>query len=375
MNNVTTRLIDQMEIKQDEIVRRLHLLDFTYEDVDRIKAAQPDILPILPDLLNEFYDTQIADPEIAAIIGDSETLARLTAALKGYITRLFDGCYDDEYVNSRLRIGKVHRQLGVSPRIYMRGQVRLQALLDAWIDRKYFVEDAKSLKKSLHKLLLFDARFIFDAYIESYITQMENASREVETYAAQIGMNMNGLSNRLQDSFYRDGLTGLYGRHAFQEFLTHESKVSQRHNLPFVLLYIDLNGFKEVNDQHGHSAGDEVLACVGAALQSATRSLDIPSRFGGDEFCILMPRITVAEISAPRKRIIAEFENRCAYPVTFSVGIVQSGPEQFADPTKLLVEADRMMYVAKGRARQDPSHHWEIGQVGKDGLMAVAERA
>ncbi|WP_415234960.1 GGDEF domain-containing protein [Sneathiella sp.] len=353
-------LIDQMGFSDREIARRLHLLNFTEFDAERLKLVKETIKNVTDDMVEAFYVFQLSDPEIAQAIGDIDTLTRLKGYMKSYIQSLFTGCYDEKYVNTRLRIGKVHKRLDVRPKLYMKAHAKLQSLLDQEIEESCFVEDAILIKQALHKILLFDAELVFDAYIEAYMTEMQSVTREVEKYASQVGIRVDSMFNRLHERSQRDQLTGLHNRRSLFDLLSYECRVAERHNLSFVLIYLDLNGFKSVNDLHGHHAGDEVLVQVGQSLMATTRSVDIPSRYGGDEFCIVFPRISLLEIEAIISRLVEDFDVKCKYPVTFSMGIVQVGPKIFETPEELIKIADGLMYKAKERAHRDGKHHWEF---------------
>jgi len=353
-------LIDQMGFSGREIARRLHLIDFTDSDLFRIKSAKEAVTQRLPELIEDFYSYQLSDPEIAEIIGDVDTLRRLKKYMTEYVRSIFDGEYGNDYVNTRLRIGKVHKRLDVRPKLYMKTHAYLQQILDTEIDNAGFGEDAKFVKNALHKILLFDAELIFDAYVQAYLTEMQGATREVEKYASQVGIKLDNMFARLHDKTQKDSVTGLHNRRALYDYLKRECQVAERHKLSFVVIYMDLNNFKSVNDLHGHQAGDEVLAQVGKTLLSVTRAVDIPARYGGDEFCIIMPRTSLAEIAVPISRLTHHFDRRCKYPVTFSMGIIQVGPTFFEEPEELIAKADQMMYEAKLRAHQDGHHHWQF---------------
>jgi len=353
-------LIDQMGYSEREIARRLHLLNFTDDDTERLKTVSGHMNRVAKELIDEYYEHQLADAEIAQIIGDVDTLRRLEGYMTVYIRQIFEGKYDDQYVNTRLRVGKVHKRLDVRPKLYMKAHAKLQSLLDREVEAACFVEDAVLVKKSLHKILLFDAELVFDAYVESYLTEMQTATVEVEQYASQVGIKVDSMFNRLHERSQKDALTGLYNRRALYEFLKHECRVAERHRLSFILAYLDLNGFKAVNDTYGHHAGDEVLMQVAKTMMTVTRSVDISVRYGGDEFCLVMPRTTLEEVEAVLSRMVEDFDEKCTHPVTFSIGVVQVGPTHIEEPEELVQMADKLMYEAKKRAHVDGQHHWHF---------------
>jgi len=354
------QLFEQMGLSDREIARRLHLLNFTDEDRERVLIVRDKIVAKADDIIEEYYEFQLSDPEIATIIGDIDTLKRLKGYMHSYISGLFSGVIDAQYVNTRLRIGKVHKRLDVRPKLYMKAHAKLQNLLDREVEACSFAADAIIIKQAIHKILLFDAELVFDAYVEAYLTEMQTATREVEKYASQVGIKLDSMFGRLHEKSQKDALTGLHNRRALYDYLKHESQVAERHHLSFVLIYMDLNNFKTVNDLHGHQAGDAVLEQVGKTLINETRSVDIPARYGGDEFCIIMPRISLNEIEIPLRRITSDFDAHCNYPVTFSMGVVQVGPTHFEEPEELIQIADRLMYEAKQHAHRDGRHHWHF---------------
>ena len=118
--------------------------------------------------------------------------------------------------------------------------------------------------------------------------------------ANNIMAEQNNRINLLQSLALTDELTGLLNRRGFNGEITKElQRVSRNHSKGGILIAMDLDGFKQINDQHGHAAGDACLAAVAAYLQKATRRTDIVSRIGGDEFLIVLTNID--EEMAPRR--------------------------------------------------------------------------
>lgn len=149
-----------------------------------------------------------------------------------------------------------------------------------------------------------------------------------------------------------DELTGLPGRAMLQEKLNAALALAQRQNGQVGLLFLDLNGFKLVNDQHGHALGDRVLRLVAQRLRAATHTQDLVVRLGGDEFVILVPRAAgLAELQAFAQKIeevVRDCGREFDFPIhiSASVGIALS-PLHGNRPDQLLHAADQAMYRSK----------------------------
>jgi diguanylate cyclase (GGDEF)-like protein len=279
--------------------------------------------------------------------------------MRKYTLELFKGKFDLEYCNNRLRIGRVHKRLGVTPKLYMSAIATLQEILDKVIEKSFNEADATLTKDSFHKIILFDSQLVFEAYIDGFFIEMETAHEEVEKYATSLGVRLDTLTRHMHDISTRDALTGLHNRRSFFDHFSRECRVARRHKLPLTLMFMDLNNFKPINDAHGHDAGDLVLRQVGTSMMNITRNVDFPARYGGDEFCLILPRTTLEDTDIPISRLLEDFTERCEYPVTFSIGLVQTGPDEIMEPEDLITLADKKMYVAKARSKKDGAHHIE----------------
>jgi diguanylate cyclase (GGDEF)-like protein len=120
------------------------------------------------------------------------------------------------------------------------------------------------------------------------------------------------------------------------------------------LLMLDIDHFKAINDRHGHPVGDEVIRSVSAILRDALREEDVPGRYGGEEFGILLPDTPAAgaEVIAERvrSRIEAAVLSRSGLRATVSIGIAELGSED-VEYTVCISHADRALYAAKERGR------------------------
>ena len=130
MEQLNKTLAEQLQISEMEIEKRKKLLEFSQEDAELLRSYKPLIAKYLDGIVKTFYDHQLQVPEIALLIGDAETFRRLESAMHRYVLDLFDGHYDEEYVNKRLRIGKVHQRIGVSSKLYLAEIYQLQKILN-----------------------------------------------------------------------------------------------------------------------------------------------------------------------------------------------------------------------------------------------------
>lgn len=154
-----------------------------------------------------------------------------------------------------------------------------------------------------------------------------------------------------------DPLTGLDNRRAFFERVARQLAITPRDERLAALLMIDVDGFKPVNDRHGHAVGDRVLGVVAGALRAALQGRDIAGRFGGDEFCLLLVDVSPGEAGRRAERLRAAVAAQpvrvdgIEVPVTLSIGIAHARPGRGVDLDALLATADRRLYLAKRAGR------------------------
>jgi diguanylate cyclase len=187
----------------------------------------------------------------------------------------------------------------------------------------------------------------------------------VSTLSIRLGRLRNRLSRqkkelqealeRIQTLATRDALTGLLNRRAMLEALTHEAQRVQRGGGPMCLALIDLDHFKRINDTHGHAAGDRVLRGFADIAREELRATDVLSRWGGEEFMLLLPAtgVPAALVCIERVRIrLADTPFDDIAPgltATFSAGFAQCQGE--ADLEHAIERADQAMYKAKAEGR------------------------
>lgn len=163
----------------------------------------------------------------------------------------------------------------------------------------------------------------------------------------------------LEERTRRDPLTGLYNRDQLFRRLHDEFSGAALGGWPLTVVLLDLDHFKQVNDEHGHLAGDQVLRRVSALLHDAVRGEDIVARYGGEEFVLLLPGVHGRDAQRVVRRVLERLrgadmglKEAPALRVTASAGLaVQEGRQPFADADGLVAAADQALYRAKNQGR------------------------
>ena len=156
-----------------------------------------------------------------------------------------------------------------------------------------------------------------------------------------------GRAQKLQDaqhSAMTDALTQVYNKAYFLEALKGEVARSQRSQRPISLVMFDLDNFKEYNDNHGHVEGDNLLKQLGEVVRANVRAIDVASRYGGEEFTIILPETAHEHAFTFAERLRNEVAAKCS--TTISIGVATCMNSSVSSDT-LLKEADKALYVAK----------------------------
>jgi diguanylate cyclase (GGDEF)-like protein len=165
------------------------------------------------------------------------------------------------------------------------------------------------------------------------------------------------LNGRLRDQASHDPLTGLLNARAFYEAADHLIKLALRSETVYSVLFVDLDHFKRVNDEHGHEAGDTVLRTIADVLRRNARRSDLVGRIGGEEFAVFLPDTSMTGamglgeyLRASIEQAMPTIEDGASLRVTASIGVAGRQPEH-SSIADILRQSDQAMYDAKRRGR------------------------
>lgn len=350
MKTSNQTLVEQLKITKREIERRKEYFNITEEDSSTLVSLRDIINDNIEEIVEEFYRRILPFSEMDRIIGDAETLRRLKNHQRHYIFSLFDGQYDEDYVLSRLRVGVVHKRIGVDPKFYVSAVYSLSSILRNIIiasENKDCTICSSSLA-AIEKIIMFDLSLTFDTYINSLMDEVERSNSELEQYAESLEEVISERTKLLKEQARHDGLTALLNQHSFYSELRRELLRGQRRNHSTALIYFDLDHFKQLNDTHGHKRGDEILVVVAESMKKVLRETDIPARYGGDEFCIILPEISLEGAKKVCEKLCEAIKKSTeGTGISCSIGIAISSPEENYDANSIVKKADKAMYEAK----------------------------
>lgn len=201
------------------------------------------------------------------------------------------------------------------------------------------------IKGRLLGLIYVDSHSVTETF-----TELER--RLLEAFASQASILIE--NSELYETSIHDFLTGLYNYGFLTLRLEQEIARSIRYRRgELSLLMMDIDNFKIINDTYGHFLGNDVLKRVGEIIQKNIRAVDVPARYGGDEFAILMPDTRAEDAKEVAERLLGEIKNNPAkfqekeIPITLSIGISSFPAERIQDSTSIIIEADHALYLSK----------------------------
>jgi len=196
------------------------------------------------------------------------------------------------------------------------------------------------------------------------LTQMVESDAQLQQRLAQAEEKLQQQAEQIQRQISEartDSLTELPNRRAFRDELDRQIAQWQRKRIPFCLMMIDADHFKDLNDRYGHPAGDQVLRSLGEALRGTLREMDLVARVGGEEFAALLPSTNAGEAIRAAQRVRAAVEAKRFHvdqhelSVTVSLGLASA--EANDNAVSLIKRADEALYASKRAGRNCGHYH------------------
>lgn len=193
---------------------------------------------------------------------------------------------------------------------------------------------------------------MYEEQIADQLVKLGDYSLELEQNRADLAE----ANRRLEALATTDPLTGLLNRRAFQDALSREIKRATRQGTPLSLAILDVDSFKQYNDDFGHVPGDEALKSIGLILRGQARETDTVARYGGEEFIALLPGADAegSIIASERFRFAIDGYNWPKRHITASFGVATFSPEMSA--TDLINVADEALYLSKSNGKNRVTH-------------------
>ncbi len=234
-------------------------------------------------------------------------------------------------------------------------------------------------KKQVSIIVLCDGPAPFD---EEVLGATPHVTMSIEDDLLQEIKELHEENLRLRSLSLIDNLTGLGNKRFFWMQLATEMARTRRTGHSCTLMMLDLDNFKCLNDAFGHLEGDEFLEAFGRIMHDNSRSTDLPCRYGGDEFALIMPATSVTDALRTGERlknILADMPQRSDPPVSLSIGIAEYTAFSPYDMNEFVRAADMAMYEAKGGGKNQIhiDRHWkkitfeddEVNRDEKDALF------
>jgi len=325
--------------------QRLELLDLV--EGDHLLAAElldGVIEPNLDEIIERFYSKIMSDPVAQRLIDSDDLLSHLKKTQAEYLLTLGIGFDTEAYFESRLRAGLAHAWVGLPLTTYQCGFHIQQHLILSSIRKTLPEGRFEALLLFLLKIVSLDMSLAIEAY---HNVQVQGLTRSIE--------KMKDHQRALQDRVSIDSLTAVFSRSQIMEELERSVSVAGSSGESLSIIMLDLDFFKQINDSHGHHAGDLVLKQVANRFRASIRDADMVGRVGGEEFLAILPGADMATSLRIAERIRAHTSSS---PVKYDEGLIDvsvsggvttcSGED---DPQSLLERADKALYRAKEEGR------------------------
>ncbi len=337
----TSNFHELEDIKEYRLSENLPLVAKIFKG-ERVRLTQPFISEIHSEKLKTFYPNDgITDSITLPISFQGEVLGSLAVMATKTSWGQSINCisYDVVSTDTAQRIQDPFNATAVETLASFADHAAL-ALSSAMLHRNLRIAHTRLEEEKIAVQLQAEELIQKNEELTAVQQQLEAQYRTIEVVNAQLA----SLATT-------DGMTKLANHRAFQEELTRELSRIQRSQTSLSLILLDVDKFKQYNDQFGHPAGDEVLKMIASLLKISVREGDFPARYGGEEFAVILPdtELETAASVAERIRLTVEKHEFAHRSITVSIGLTQHALAE--NGTQLVQRADVALYEAKSGGR------------------------
>ncbi|TDY02811.1 diguanylate cyclase [Thiohalophilus thiocyanatoxydans] len=305
------------------------------------------IQPNVDEIVDKFYDFMLSHDRFRPYLEDKVLIARLKKSQRNYLYTLGVEFDTPNYFEERIHVGTIHKQVGLPTTLYQSAYTKLLGIIIDKIPASNEQPGAnrRELESFARRITAFDMSLAIHSYHVEHIQEMQVSLNTLRTEGAQ-----------LRDQVTTDELTGVHTRNSIMEIFSRMLTQSRSQKTNLSLAMVDLDHFKQINDTHGHLAGDKVLKEVGEKIQGLLRSEDFVGRYGGEEFMIILNNTDLAGSNIVMERLRSsvsdnpiEIDDDQHIQVTLSAGVTTLREED--DEDSFFHRADEALYEAKNGGR------------------------
>jgi diguanylate cyclase (GGDEF)-like protein len=280
----------------------------------------------------------------------------LALTLSSLIPILVLGYVVHRYVQPSLDPAQVGRFYGLQALILLTGLGMIGGAYIMWTIGRAFARMAELLSNDTRIAEIGTQSDQVGTLMKSFSSMLgtvEQQAMDINTFAMRLDAayrELEATNAKLKETSFKDEVTGLYNRRFFSLRLEEEISRFRRFNHPVSVVVLDVDGFKNVNDEFGHAVGDETLRDIAQILMKHSRGINVVSRYGGDEFAVLLVETskTGARLYADRIRhVVATFPFSHGKTVTASFGVSSLPDDEATTSEGLFRAADEALYGAK----------------------------
>ena len=293
--------------------------------------------------------------------------------LHNEFTEYIDSYFDDSIYSKKINFkhtGELNDILIGSKIGYQNRYDELLMEIFPWMEESVAQNIKKNAKSKCFMVRPLYSSKEFFGFLIVFSSRSEPMDAEINflnVYGRQIelAITISNLFETVKKQAVTDALTGLFNRRFYEDAISREATRSLRLNQPFTLISLDLDHLKQINDVYGHTTGDKAISAIAKAIVENARSIDIPSRIGGEEFSIILPGIDTAGGMIAAERLRKAIENTYVEgpeKITASIGVA-TFIEHTTDVDELIEIADRAMYFAKNNGRNQVKLAQTKGQI------------